>query len=93
MADNITITSPIVLVIDNERVIPIGHLQALVESRSKPGEHHSISWEYDPDTGENAWSCTCRGFECRHACRHVGVVEAWIKSEASVRIVEDGSQP
>lgn len=49
-------------------MIGCGHF--LVESRSVPGEHHSI------DVQE--MTCSCKGYQCTKYCRHLEKVKVLI---------------
>lgn len=49
-----------------------GRRQALVMSRSHPGEWHTVEQE---ETGK--WVCTCKGWEVRKRCYHVDHVREW----------------
>lgn len=83
---HITVTEPTILIIDGERVVPLGHLHTLVESRSREGEYHSVSWEWNDDSGKEEWTCSCEGWSFRHDCRHIRAVDRWVAGKASVRI-------
>lgn len=77
------------LVVAGEHVlVPFqGEKQFLVESRSRPGEHHNVSWEFNDETGKDEWTCVCESFTFRHDCRHVRAVDLWAAGLATVKIV------
>ncbi len=74
------------LVIDGENVLlPLqGHTHALVESRSRPGQFHSVSYEFDDRIGKDAWCCTCESGSFRGDCRHIRAVDRWNAGKARV---------
>ena len=79
------------LALDNLRVngehvlLPLqGNLQALVESRSRPGQFHNVSWEFDDRIGLERWICTCESGSFRGDCRHIRAVDLWAAGLATV---------
>ncbi len=50
-----------------EKIIVVGREHFLMESKTRPGEHHSIDLEDR--------SCSCKGFLCRGSCRHLEVAD------------------
>ena len=86
---HITVTEPTILLVDGIRVVPLGRFHALVESRSKPGEHHSVEYGWNDESGKEKWTCSCEGWSFRHDCRHIRAVDRWVAGKASVKIAED----
>lgn len=77
------------LLVDSERVLVQGDKQALVASKSSPGEWHTVSYEWNDGTGREEWICTCTGFSVRRACRHVRAIDRWNAGKATVRFASD----
>lgn len=73
------------LLIDGERVLPQGHSQALVASKSEEGSWHSVEWSDD----EMCWTCTCISFQTRHKCRHAKAIDRWAGGIADVKYARD----
>ncbi len=71
---------PIVLVIDGEHVIVIGRLHCLVESKSRPTQYHTVSFE------DEEWSCTCESGVMRKSCRHQRAIREWMLGRAKVSV-------
>lgn len=76
------------LSVEGEHVLlPIqGRQQALVESRSRPGQWHNVSFEFNDENGKEESVCTCESFTFRGGCRHVRAVDRWNAGLASVRL-------
>ena len=74
------------IVVSGEHVnLPFqGDRQYLVESRSRPGQHHNVSWEFNEANGKEEFVCTCESFGFRGVCRHVRAVDLWAAGKASV---------
>jgi hypothetical protein len=83
------------LSVDGETVLlPIvGHKQVLVASRSHAGEAHNVSYEWNDERGIEEWTCTCRGYEIRHSCRHVKAVDRWNAGKATVQLIYEPKEP
>jgi hypothetical protein len=60
-----------------------GRRHALVESRSHPGEWHTVGQEED-----GTWVCTCKGWEIRKRCYHVDHVREWALGRISAEVVQ-----
>lgn len=84
-----SVTAPTQLIVDTERLIVLGDKHALIASKSVPDEWHAVSYDFNDNTGQDEWMCSCRGFEIRHKCRHVRVVDRWNAGKASVRLASD----
>ncbi len=76
--------------IGDERVLIQGRLQALIESRSNPGQFHICEIA---DNGRI--SCSCIGFTTRNAegmhrylCRHAATIEGWLAGRIPATIEE-----
>lgn len=65
------------LQVAGETVRVIGKHHALVESRSRPGQYHSVSWEFDDKIGKETWICTCESGGFRGDCRHIRIIDLW----------------
>lgn len=78
------------LLVEGEHVLlPIqGRQQALVESRSRPGQWHCVSFEWNDDRGLEEWTCTCEAFTFRHECRHVVAVDRWNAGLAKAELID-----
>jgi hypothetical protein len=78
------------LLVNGERVhLPIqGIKQALVESRSRPGQFHNVSFEFDDRIGKEVWVCTCESGSYRGECRHIRAVDLWNAGLANVEFVD-----
>ncbi len=75
------------IVVSGEHVnLPFqGDRQYLVESRSRPGQHHNVSFELNDLNGKEELVCTCESFGFRGSCRHVRAVDLF---EAGLATVE-----
>ena len=76
------------LLVNGEHVVmpPQGNRHFLVESRSRPGQHHSVSWEFDDTIGKETWVCTCESGNFRGECRHIRAVDLWSVGRGDVSL-------
>lgn len=64
---------------EGEKIKVIGRLQFLVRSQTNWNEWHCVDLEpIDQDWQEGG--CTCRGYNCRRTCRHMGAVLSLLKA-------------
>lgn len=77
-------TSTIEILVDGEHVQIVGHMAALVESKTTPGEYHATEWSED----ENRWACSCKGWMVRKKCRHMAAIKRLADGEARVEVYE-----
>lgn len=68
--------------VNGEQVMVQGRRQCLVQSKSFPGQWHSI--EIDD---RNDAVCTCTGFSVRKSCRHAKAIRDWMLGKAEVSIL------
>jgi hypothetical protein len=54
-----------------ETIMPIGQDHWLVNSWSEDEAAHAVDSE--------EWTCSCRGFECTRACRHIEVIRRLVR--------------
>ena len=76
------------LLVNGEVVTVLGHKHALVASKSRDGEDHAVSFEWDDRIGKDRWVCTCPSGNFRGSCRHITAVDLWDAGKASVEVVE-----
>ncbi len=77
------------LTVDGLRVIVLGDRHALVESRSRPRQHHAVSFEFNDATGKEEWVCVCESYTFRHDCAHVRAIDRWNANLASVEFTTE----
>ena len=71
---------------EGEKLVVIGRLQFLVQSKTSLRGWHCVDLEpVDQDWPEGG--CTCRGYNCRRDCRHMRAVLSFVKA------VRDGACP
>lgn len=70
-----------------EEIQVIGHRQALVRSHTDPETHHVV--QQDPD---GSWSCSCKGWEIRHRCRHLSAVREWAYGRFPATVITPGAR-
>jgi len=79
-------TPGIPLLIGGERAVVIGHTHCLLESKSNPGQWHSVSYELE--NGAGVWRCTCPSGTIRKTCRHIDTVRDWLNGKVTATIEE-----
>ena len=72
------------LLVDGEHVIVQGNKHALVESKSRPGEYHAVSFQFNAANGLEEWCCSCESWNFRHDCRHVRAADLFNAGKATV---------
>ena len=70
-----------VLLLNGTRVLVQGKRQALVASRSHPGEWHTCEAD-----AENRVACSCIGYQTRGYCWHAQLITDWLVGRLLVEI-------
>lgn len=80
----------VTLIIDGAKVIPIGHFHARVESRSRPGQWHTVEMQEETDEDPFLMACTCESGMARRdgSCWHSRLIHKWLLGKCVVEIEE-----
>lgn len=80
----------VTLLIDGARVLVQGKWQALVESRSRPGQYHTVEMQLETDEDPFLVACTCESGMTRRdgSCWHARLVHRFMLGKAHVEIEE-----
>ncbi len=79
--------SQVVLRVEGVRVMVMGRRQCLIESRSNPGQFHTVML-----TEANAPSCTCTGWTVRKKCWHADTIRSWMLGHVSATIDHEAEE-
>jgi hypothetical protein len=79
--------SGVVLRVEGSKVMVMGRRQCLIESRSNPGQFHTVCL-----SEANAPACTCTGFTIRKRCWHADTIRSWMLGKVSATIDHEADE-
>jgi len=78
------------ILLNGTRCIVQGREHILIESRSRPGQHHSLEL-VDEGKGFLEEACSCEGFQFRRQCWHTRLLRDWRLGKLDARLDLDAA--